>query len=111
MLAYQCLELSRWHYTCCLAETRLMSEMFSIRTSRCRSKTWTKPLLGWVKINIDAACDPVSDSVAVGCVVRDANGLFLRSRSRVIRGARSPREAEALSMREALSWINRLEKK
>lgn len=37
--------------------------------------------------------------------VRDACGLFLRARSSIIRGARSPKEAEAMSIREALSWM------
>lgn len=68
-------------------------------------KIWTKPIQGWIKININAACDPADDFVGIGCVVRDANGCFLRARNEVIRGARSPRDAEALSMREALSWI------
>lgn len=59
----------------------------------------------WVKVNIDAACDPGKEFVAVGCVVRDASGRFIRVRSNIVRGARSPKEAEAFSMHEALSWI------
>lgn len=70
-----------------------------------QARKWCKPDTGWIKINIDAACFPGSEFVAVGCVVRDAGGIFLGARSNIIRGARSPREAEAMSMREALSWV------
>ncbi|XP_074346541.1 uncharacterized protein LOC141685331 [Apium graveolens] len=70
-----------------------------------QAKSWSRPLDGWVKVNNDAACNQEREFVAVGCVVRDASGHFLRAMSNIVRGARSPREVEALSMREALSWI------
>ncbi|KAL8120291.1 hypothetical protein AgCh_017451 [Apium graveolens] len=70
-----------------------------------RRRTWCKPTSGWVKVNIDAACPAGSNHIAVGCVVRDEDGLFLRARSNIIRGTRTPREAEALSLLEALSWV------
>lgn len=73
--------------------------------SATRSRNWNKPLPGWIKINIDAACPPGSNYVAVACVVRDGCGSFLRARSNIITGVRTPREAEAMSMREALSWF------
>ena len=57
-----------------------------------------------IKINTDAACMQGSDQVGVGCVVRDEWGNFIRSRSNIVHGRFQPREAEAISLREALSW-------
>ncbi|XP_074347622.1 uncharacterized protein LOC141686487 [Apium graveolens] len=73
--------------------------------STVQQKTWSKPPEGWIKINIDVACYTGRDNIGVGCVVRDDRGVFQRARSNQIGGLRKPREAEALSMREALSWV------
>lgn len=83
---------------------RAKEEQHSER-SAVQKQTWCKPPEGWVKVNIDAACYPECDYITVGCVMRDECGMFLRARSNVISGVRTPLEAEALSMREALSWI------
>ncbi|XP_074347700.1 uncharacterized protein LOC141686575 [Apium graveolens] len=63
-----------------------------------------KPMAGWIKINTDVAVFP-DGSVGVGCVLRDEQGFFLGARNNKIVGAWSPREAEALEMNEALSWL------
>ncbi|CAB4289480.1 unnamed protein product [Prunus armeniaca] len=38
--------------------------------------TWLRPLSRLVKLNMDAAWDPISKSVSIGMVVRDHNGQF-----------------------------------
>lgn len=43
--------------------------------------------------------------MGLGCVVRDDRGGFIRARSTVVRGSFMPREAEALGLKEAMSWI------
>lgn len=70
-----------------------------------RNSSWCKPPDGWIKINVDAACHPGSSHIGVGCVIRDDGGRFMRARMNTVQGGRSIREAEALSMREALSWV------
>lgn len=77
----------------------------SVDRTRSRSKSWCKPPEGWVKINVDAAFYPGSERIGVGCVMRDDRGKFIRARMNTARGGTSAREAEAISMREALSWI------
>lgn len=67
---------------------------------------WRKPMAGWSKLNIDAAVFP-DGTIGVGCVLRDEHGLFLGARNCRIVGAWSPREAEALGMKEALSWLTK----
>ncbi|XP_074374083.1 uncharacterized protein LOC141714463 [Apium graveolens] len=66
---------------------------------------WCKSAAGWIKINTDVACLPGMNQVGVGCVVRDEYRQFLRARSNVIQGRFQPREAEAIELWEALSWI------
>lgn len=67
-------------------------------------RTWRKPDEGWVKVNMDAAVFG-DGSISVGSVIRDANGCFIGARCRRLEGSWSPREAEAMSMKEALSWV------
>ncbi|XP_074374021.1 uncharacterized protein LOC141714399 [Apium graveolens] len=69
------------------------------------NKRWCRPQEGWVKINIDAACHDQVGYIGAGCIVRDDRGRFIRARSIKIRGGWQPREAEALSLKEALSWV------
>ena len=45
-----------------------------------------------------------TDQVGVGCVIRDEEGNFLRGRSAVVRGRFQPREAEAMGLKESLTW-------
>ncbi|XP_074351625.1 uncharacterized protein LOC141690750 [Apium graveolens] len=42
--------------------------------------------------------------VGVGCIIRDEGDNFLRAKSTVVPGRLQPREAEALSLKEALAW-------
>lgn len=37
--------------------------------------------------------------------IRDDHGNFLRAKCSTVDGRRQPREAEALSLKEALSWV------
>lgn len=67
-------------------------------------RVWSKPPVGWTKINVNAACKHGAGFIGVGCVARDTTGAFIRARSNVIRGDMSPQMAEAVSLQEALLW-------
>lgn len=69
-------------------------------------KRWERPATGWVKINIDAALFEDVHSTGLGIVVRDAEGKFFMAAARRRDGLVSPREAETLCLKEALSWLN-----
>lgn len=56
-----------------------------------------------MKVNTDAAVFQ-DGSVGVGAVIRNAHGEFVAARCRRIKGAWNPREAEAIGLKEALSW-------
>lgn len=66
-----------------------------------------KPLVGWVKINVDDAI--LSNThVGIDVVIRSSTGQFLRARCGQITGAWQVREAEALSLRAVLIWAKDL---
>ncbi|XP_017239320.1 uncharacterized protein LOC108212100 [Daucus carota subsp. sativus] len=70
-----------------------------------QQRQWSKPPAGWLKVNIDASCRQGNEWIGAGCVVRDEEGRFVRARTTVVRGRAYAREAEALSLKEALSWM------
>ncbi|KAH9670971.1 reverse transcriptase domain-containing protein [Citrus sinensis] len=67
--------------------------------------SWEKPEFGWVKCNVDAAVFASQGRIGLGCVIRNSEGEFLAARCVGRHGAFSAREAEALGIREALSWL------
>lgn len=59
-----------------------------------------------MKINVDAACRGDNEYMGAGCVIRDEHGQFLRGRTSSIQRCMQAREAEALSLKEALIGTN-----
>ncbi|KAL8119392.1 hypothetical protein AgCh_016783 [Apium graveolens] len=74
-------------------------------TSSKSPRRWQKPDEGWVKINIDAAVFIEFGCTGVGSVIRDWNGGFIRARNQNIEAVYQPREAEAIALKETLSWV------
>lgn len=72
-------------------------------------RRWVSPPQGWVKINVDAAIftEP-GGSIGIGSVIRDENGGFVCARNQKIELLVHPREAEAIGLKEALSWTKEL---
>lgn len=68
---------------------------------------WSKPPDGWFKINCDVY-GVANESVVTGCVIRNSQGQFVGTRCQRIEGRWSPREADAISFKEALSWVKSL---
>lgn len=66
---------------------------------------WKKPPVGWVKLNVDATFNRETKSMGLGCVLRDAEGNFVSARSLQWKGLFLVKEAEALGIRDALSWV------
>lgn len=66
---------------------------------------WEKPLEGWVKLNVDTTLFEDISCTGLGSVARDAAGKFFRARNMRHEGLVSPREAEAMELKEALSWV------
>ncbi|XP_074370401.1 uncharacterized protein LOC141711686 [Apium graveolens] len=70
-------------------------------------RRWLTPPQGWVKVNIDAAIFDTTGSMGTGCVINEA-GNFIRARAQRISARMQPREAEAISLKEVLSWVKTL---
>ena len=72
------------------------------------SVCWVKPPLGWLKCNVDARIFSSQGRYSFGGVIRDYGGGFVAAKCQSFSGLFRPREAEALAVREALSWIKNL---
>ena len=72
------------------------------------SRYWCKPPQGWFKVNIDAARFEDSNCIGVGAVIRNDQGAFVGARCQRIGVLLQPREAEAVSLKEALSWVKKM---
>ncbi|KAM6585157.1 hypothetical protein CsatB_012159 [Cannabis sativa] len=68
------------------------------------AELWLKPSIG-IKLNVDAAIFESSSKHGFGCVVRDTEGTLTAAFAGVKTGSVSPELAEAMGIREALSWL------
>ncbi|XP_074349748.1 uncharacterized protein LOC141689374 [Apium graveolens] len=66
---------------------------------------WHTPMTNRVKINVDAAIFDDTNCCIHAFVARDHEGQLVEARSKCLRGRSCPDLAEALSTREALSWV------
>lgn len=66
---------------------------------------WEKPTQGWLKLNIDAAIDKHNHKMGLGWIMRGEEGHFMAAKCYPLHGNFSPKEAEAVAVREALSWL------
>lgn len=73
-----------------------------------RQCKWKKPQSGWIKANVDASLKTSMNRMGFGCVLRDENGSFIAAKCTPWKGNFQVKEAEAIGVREALSWIKQL---
>ncbi|XP_050231744.1 uncharacterized protein LOC126680640 [Mercurialis annua] len=66
---------------------------------------WKPPEEGWLKANVDAAVFSGNVGAGVGVVVRDWKGAVIQALQVRFQGCYSPRVAELIGIREALSWL------
>nr|GMD59832.1 uncharacterized protein LOC109184133 isoform X1 [Ipomoea batatas] len=66
---------------------------------------WNKPPSGWVKLNTDAAYNKGLNTTGLGFILRNDECYFMAAKEQVWRGQLQSREAEVISIREALKWI------
>jgi hypothetical protein len=66
---------------------------------------WIKPATGTIKCNVDTACYKEDKVYCVGMCMRDEHGNFLKAYTIKKHGTPVIAEAEALGIREALTWI------
>lgn len=61
---------------------------------------------GVLKVNVDASFYANSETFKIGMVLRNQNGVFLVGRNKCLQALTSVFEAVAISVLEALTWIN-----
>lgn len=66
---------------------------------------WRQPQQGAVKVNTDAAIFEESNYYSYAMVARDHTGTMLEAQSSCKQGILNPDLAEAIGIREALSWV------
>ncbi|VFR02953.1 unnamed protein product [Cuscuta campestris] len=77
----------------------------NLRAEPGATKGWERPPVNYLKVNVDASSGLVDRYVGLGFIVRDYEGRFVAAISIKCRGSFGPREAEAIAVKEALSWI------
>ena len=72
------------------------------------SAPWTKPLLGWMKLNIDGSLDASLNQGGIGVILRNSTGSVIFSACGFIDRCNCALEAELLALKEgiilALQW-------
>lgn len=72
------------------------------------SLSWNKPPPNWVKINFDAAIFQDVKCSGLGSMIKDEHGTFLSARSRRMDIMLKTKEAQAMSLKEALVWTKEM---
>ena len=70
---------------------------------------WSKPSPGMLKCNVDAAIFSEHQTIGLGVILRNEFGSVVGCYSKVVNGVSSPKEAEALGLREAARWLLKLQ--
>ncbi|XP_074353727.1 uncharacterized protein LOC141692676 [Apium graveolens] len=70
---------------------------------------WVKPQRKSTKLTVDAAVFKTEEEVTIGMVARDCNGDLLDAQTRVYKGLKSAEWTEAMAVKEALSWCDRVD--
>ncbi|EEF46667.1 conserved hypothetical protein [Ricinus communis] len=63
-----------------------------------------KPARGWVKCDMDAATFENGRVIGIGLMSMDEEGRFVKGKSFCMNGRIAIKEAEAMGLKEALSW-------
>lgn len=66
---------------------------------------WQPPSNGVLKLNVDASFRSDKENFSLGMVIRDSNGDFVEGRTMCKAPVSSVFEAEAVGVKEALSWV------
>lgn len=95
------LSLNQWR----IAQDKTFDNYLGFMTIVDGNEHWHLPPEGTIKVNTDATCFAESNTYAYAMVERDHTGSLLEAKTTSKHGHIDPMMAEALSIREALSWI------
>ncbi|XP_074323246.1 uncharacterized protein LOC141660181 [Apium graveolens] len=69
---------------------------------------WANPQQNSVKVSVDAAVFEDKEGSGFGLITRDSKGMLLQAKTGIFAGVVTPVLAEAMAVKEALSWIDRM---
>ncbi|XVE79954.1 hypothetical protein DITRI_Ditri14bG0098900 [Diplodiscus trichospermus] len=94
------IQLQQW------LNTRNNEKRINVADNPGQEMKWVRPNAGWLKCNVGAAVFASESLAGSGIVVRDSNGCFVAVKSAVhSHMSANALLAEAISLKEALSWI------
>ncbi|XP_074351743.1 uncharacterized protein LOC141690886 [Apium graveolens] len=93
--------LSQWKE----AQDKFLDRSWELLNSDDGDELWTPPTENTTKINTDAAVYDSSNQYTYAFAARNYKGELLEARSSCKEGRTTPERAEAMGIREALSWI------
>lgn len=80
----------------------LLAEFLTVKDG---AESWIKPVMGDLKVNLDAALFAKAATHSAACLARDHTGRVVDAFSKCKVGLLAPELAEAMGFREAFSWI------
>lgn len=89
-----------------LAQSRSSTALLQPQYDGDGASFWVKPQPNTVKVSVDAAIFKEREEVGFGLVARDSDGMLIEARTVVHYELVSPVLAEAMAVKEALSWID-----
>lgn len=98
-------DLNNWEF----AQDKSFDYSFGFVTQTEGNTCWEQPRVGSVKVNVDAALFESSNLFSYAMVARDHNRLLLKAKSSCKQESANPELAEAIGIREALSWVKEQE--
>ncbi|XP_074351398.1 uncharacterized protein LOC141690503 [Apium graveolens] len=96
--------LTQWK----LAQSRSTNALLQPQADGDGIVVWVKPQPDTVKVTVDAAIFENRDEIGFGVVARDSTGALIQAKIVIKQGLISPVLAEAMAVKEGLSWIDTL---
>uniref|UniRef100_A0A803NVG0 Reverse transcriptase domain-containing protein n=1 Tax=Cannabis sativa TaxID=3483 RepID=A0A803NVG0_CANSA len=88
------------------AQVQRTAPLLNVNYSNGREH-WMKPMTHKFKINVDRAIFEAENCFGIGCVIRDQTARLVEAISVSKHGGVTPEIAEAIGVKEALSWIKK----
>ncbi|KAL8146376.1 hypothetical protein AgCh_004207 [Apium graveolens] len=94
--------LTQWN----IAQSRLSQASLQPAVEGDGASVWARPLPNIVKVSVDVVVFEDRDAVGFGLIARGSDGRLITAKSIVHPHLVSPVTAEAMAIKEALSWID-----
>lgn len=90
------------------AQGRSTSALITPEYTGDGAQSWVKPQPNTIKVSVDAAIFAEREEYGFGLIARDSEGELRQAETKIFKGIVSSVVAEAMAIKEALSWIDRM---